>query len=236
MQKSSIFSNFLFVPMLTCDDGTSDGKILPCKNSLNGRKRPGYNNRELMKFLDDSAKKSGEKDFMSIQKFFSDKGLKCRIYPFCSENNETEKEDYFTKKNRQAYFTGLAKESLKSSLVLFDPDNGLEVGKNTEKHLLYSELMSVFRQTGDDSAVMIYQHFPRENHEVYLERRLSKLGKLSGCSPVCISDGEIIFFYLAKNEKTRKEIKKIILDYSGLYKEKCFFKDFDEMPQKTPGY
>jgi hypothetical protein len=64
---------------------------------------------------------------------------------------------------------------------------------------------------------MIYQHFPRENHEVYIKRRSNELHKETGKIPIFISDNEIIFFFIAKQEEVKNQLVEILKRYSSLY-------------------
>jgi len=64
------------------------------------------------------------------------------------------------------------------SVVFFDPDNGLEVRsvargrKNSEKYVYLSELEAVWHR---DCSILIYQHFPRVNRDLFLEQQASML-------------------------------------------------------------
>jgi hypothetical protein len=70
----------------------------------------------------------------------------------------------------------------------------------------------------ENSALMIYQHFPREDHEEYLERRAAELKReVTRDWPIYVSDNEIIFFFLTKKDILKKRLRKIIIDYEGHY-------------------
>ena len=68
-----------------------------------------------------------------------------------------------------------------------------------------------------DSILMIYQHFPRKDHEEYLSRRANNLSDLTQGLPIYISDNEITFFLLTKNDKLTIQLEHIIEGYKSAY-------------------
>lgn len=65
--------------------------------------------------------------------------------------------------------------------------------------------------------IMKNQHFPREAHTEYLRRRTNELKKLTKDLPICISDNEIIFFLLTRNDEFKSQLKRIINSYKRDY-------------------
>ena len=61
------------------------------------------------------------------------------------------------------------------------------------------------------------QHFPREDHTEYLRRRTNELKKLTKDLPIHISDNEIIFFLLTRNDEFKSQLKRIINSYKRDY-------------------
>jgi hypothetical protein len=201
---------FTFIPMLTKNDHRTDGN----KRGVEERKRryrPGSRNDELVHFLGRSdGIAPGERDFTEILGFFNDKHFRTSIYGT----------GYFSHRLRDEYFSLIPGHMLKSALVLVDPDNGLEVKHSSEKHLLYSEVNSLLARMSNYSVLMIYQHFPRQNHDRYLEWRTRELFEKTQISPVYITDDEIIFFFMVKDRVERTKMIEMVYRYTDLYK-KC---------------
>ena len=125
--------HFLFVPMLTADDGKEGGY-----HDLS-KARAGYLNRDLVAFLE-GCNGRGERDVSRIRAYFGGHGIDTSVVA-----------DRFTRKGRTGYFGGVVGKIRPSSLVLLDPDDGLEVGYPDEKHLLFPELSSVLAAIDDVS-------------------------------------------------------------------------------------
>src|SRR5882762_2721377 len=67
-----------------------------------------------------------------------------------------------------------------ADLIFFDPDNGIEVQstphgkKGSSKYLYWTEIEKAWTQ---NKSLLIFQHFPRQNHEQYALARAQELGK-----------------------------------------------------------
>ncbi|MBN1763611.1 MAG: hypothetical protein JW878_11170 [Methanomicrobia archaeon] len=215
MRGLSTLQGFTFIPMLTEDSKTSKGRKEGNKRDFDKAERdsrPGSQNEELMNFLKGYKEKEGDKkDFTKIGDYFNSEGIEMVIHTIHS--------DYFTDKNRDLYFKNVPPSFLHRSLVFIDPDIGLEIKNSTEKHLLYREAKYIYESMDDDSILMIYQHFPREEHEEYLKRRSKDLKATLDNQPIYLSDNEIIFFLLPKNDeilgKLTSTINKYKLNYSA---------------------
>lgn len=216
MEQSPALRQFSFIPMLTENDGRSDGnKRITNDKSL--QDRLGSQNSELVDCLrkyDTIA--PDDRDFREIGDFFEDKGIRTAIYHPADHLPE----DYFTHGGRDVYFSGIPNDYLASALVFVDPDNGLEVKKPSEKHIRYPEIMSLLERMSDDSLLMIYQHFPREKHNEYIKKRLKELHNKTKSESLWITDDEIVFFFVAKRDETHPDLKDVLSGYSSRY-EKC---------------
>jgi len=191
--------------MLTEPDGTEHGG----ETDRNATKA-GFKNKELMDFLN-ACVRNRKRDIEQIQKFFLKLSIKSDIY---------EKDKYFSHRRRQDYFEQIGNELLSDSLIFVDPDNGLEVEKKDEKHLLYKEVVDLYERMGRKSILMIFQFFPRENHLEYLHHRCEELNeKVTGDEPICIDDNNIIFFFLTKDKSLEKSLVRIIGVYRDSYSE-----------------
>ncbi len=163
MQQCPTLKQFSFIPMLTANDTRTDGN----RRGFNDKRmqgRPGSGNDELVKYLHKYHSIAPEdRDFTEIGYFFEKKGIQTKIY----DSSDHSLEEYFTHRKRQEYFSNIPKDILESALVFVDPDNGLEVKKSSHKHILYSEVKSLLDRMSEDSLLMLYQHYPREDHEEY---------------------------------------------------------------------
>jgi len=69
-------------------------------------------------------------------------------------------DEYFTKQNRNQYFSNF--KSQFAQVILLDPDNGFEPEKSlNNKHVCYSEITKILRQTSDNSVISVFHHFRR---------------------------------------------------------------------------
>ncbi|MFH1169328.1 MAG: hypothetical protein V1691_01405 [Chloroflexota bacterium] len=200
IMRAGLVPHFMYIPMLATDDGSGDGKL-----DLTGAKA-GFRNRELKGFLE-TCVREGRRDVRQMEGFFRQKGID--IHLLARE---------FSHENRQVYFEGARKELLPGSLILVDPDIGMAVNRPGEKHILYREAKDMYWQMSDDSILMLYQHFPREEHHAYLYRMSEAIAeKISGEEPVCIDDNETIFFFLTKDEALEGSLMEVVRNYSESY-------------------
>ncbi|MCC4771904.1 hypothetical protein FXV91_17565 [Methanosarcina sp. DH2] len=200
-----------FIPMLTKNDSLNEGNKRDFCNAKSCNS-PGTGNGELVKFLEQYKDVTvDERSIGYIESHFNSAGHKISIY-------NGQKGLYFEQQVRKKYFSGIPDESLIKSLIFIDPDIGLEVQRSREKHLLYSEAKSLYNRMDQNSIIMIYQHFPRIKHRDYLSTRSQELKELTAGLPLYISDNEIIFFFLAKNENTKNLLEQILRNYKNKYK------------------
>ncbi len=206
MEQASFLHQFTFIPMLTPNDNRSDGNQRDLSKA-----RAGFRNDALVKFLGPiHPLKKEDRDFTEIKSYFEEKDIKTTIYVY-------REGVFFSNKNRGDYFRDIPSDSLRDAFVFFDPDNGLEIKNNTEKHLRYNELGELYaRAPGSDSMFMVIQFFPRVGREEYIKRRLSDLASISG-EVSYITDGHIVLFFLARNKKTNGALKKILKGYISDY-------------------
>ena len=212
LKEMGSLQGFTFISMLTKNDTRRrDGN----KRDFDRAKefgRPGTKNEELIEFLKPYKEIDGDKrDFTEIEKYFKLKGFKIRIY---------KGHEYFNNRIRGDYFKNIPEGFLHKSLVFVDPDNGLEIQNSKEKHLLRSEVKYLYDRMDEDSILMIYQHFPRARHkyrEYSPEGRSNDLRKFTRCLPIYISDNEIFFLFLAKNDELKNQLARIVSKYKRDY-------------------
>jgi len=204
IMQAGLVKHFTFVPMLTEPDGTNHGE-----KADRSYARAGTGNKELVNFLDECIN-GGQKDIEQMVGFFQRYGIGMTIY--------YGEDGYFSHWKRQSYFAGIESGLLSKSLILLDPDNGLEVKRSGEKHVLYSEVKELYERMDEDSILMVYQYFPRAPRQQYLNGRAQELKeKVSGDYPVCIYDSEIAFFFLTKNGSLEHSLSHLIGDYTKRY-------------------
>ncbi len=198
-------NRFLFIPMLTMPDGRADGGRTDYLKA-----RAGTRNRDLLEYLHGCVEE-GRRDIHEITPFFKKKGIETVIYGDGLEP--------FNQRDRADYFAGVDEGLLYSSLILLDPDIGLEVKDADEKHLMYSEVKQLYKRMRYSSLLMIFQYLPRENRPTYLYRRCMELKALTGDEPLHISDNEIIFFFLTKNNSLKQDITRVLKEYARGYSD-----------------
>ena len=198
-------NRFVFVPMLTPDDSRSDGG-----KTDYFRARAGTRNHDLVGHLR-SCVEGERRDVREIEGYFASRGVEIAIYGGGQPS--------FSQHSRGDYFARIDDRMLYSSLILLDPDIGLEVKDADEKHLMYAEVKQLYRRMRYNSALMIFQYLPRENRPTYLYRRCMELKHLTGDEPLHISDNEIIFFFLTKNKALKGELSRVLTDYGQAYSD-----------------
>ncbi len=198
--RAGLVSRFTFIPMLTPDDNSRHGQ------KYNRVKAVGRENKVLMRFLDKCVK-NGRRDIQQLKPFFTKQGIETSIY-----------DRSFSHQKRREYFAQIGKGLLAKSLILVDPDIGLEVGQPGEKHVSYAELKDLYRRMDKRSILMVFQYFPRVPRLDYLNRRCAELKeKVNGDWPVCVDDNNIIFFFLTKDESLEHSLTHLIGDYTERY-------------------
>ncbi len=205
IMQAGLVGHFTFIPMLTKNDSTNHGG----KHNRH-KAKSGTKNQELMNFLDECIK-GGKRSIEQLGGFFEEKGIKMTIY---REN------EYFSHENRREYFEQIGEELLSESLVLVDPDVGLEVKKSGEGHILYDEVKDLYQRMDESSILMIYQYLPRQPRQEYLNTRCEEIKeKITGGFPVCIDDGEVAFFFLTRDESLEHELMHVVGEYAEEYSE-----------------
>jgi hypothetical protein len=106
---------------------------------------------------------------------------------------------------RDGYFSDLLGRTSASSLVFFDPDNGIEVkskpfGKQgAEKFLYWAELRRVYEA---GHSCLVYQHYPRLPRDQYTRDRARDLGNRLGAPWVATLSTSHVLFLLAPQAET----------------------------------
>ena len=158
---------FLFVPMLTPDDGSTDGMLTAYPPGEHPRRR------DLWDFLQGCLKR-GERDIRALRRYM--KGKPFAYIPWSDDA-------FFTHARREEHFSKIPASALRHSLVFFDPDNGFEVPSmtagNGAKYLRYSELADVFSRMDNSSIAVVYQHLPRKNRDDFFAETPRRSARVS---------------------------------------------------------
>ncbi len=197
---------FTFIPMLTAHDSSSDGGKVEYPL--------GVGRESLYRYLQECIEK-GERKVSLLGEYFEEQkeNLSFDYHPY-SDSLDNE----FKHATREEYFSGIPDKDLKSAVIMVDPDNGLEVKtsapRNFHKFIKYSEAGDLFRRMNSNSVLVIYQHFPRINHEQYLKDLHAEIqGELDCPVPVTVFSSNIALVMLAKNEMGRRRLQKQVAGY-----------------------
>jgi len=214
----SSLRRFTFIPMLTEDESNTHGRRIDYS-----RARAGTQRVVLRSFLE-RCLTSDRRNIKELEKFFSgkkfSKKIKLKIY---------ERNSYFLDKTRREYFSAIDSDLLTRSVILVDPDIGLEVKSMKErenKYVKYKEVKLLYDRMDKYSMLLVFQFIPR----VIRKRYFSKISKwlkqkVVGESPVYyISDNQVVFFILTKDLRLQKFLEDALYSYAhsyGLIAGKC---------------
>ncbi|MDZ4230775.1 MAG: hypothetical protein U1B77_03035, partial [Dehalococcoidales bacterium] len=177
--RRGLADRFTFIPMLTMNDNTGQGK-----DRVRSKAKAGSENSCLVTFLDRFADRN-KRDVKKLRGFLKKYGIEAEIFG-----------DYFHHEERERYFQDVSKKLPPKSLIFVDPDVGLQVKRTRDKHIKYCELNNLFERMDKSSILMLYQHFPRirtqSNIQKYFYDRSIKLKETGGSLLIdYIEDGEI---------------------------------------------
>ena len=210
MKALPAFDNFTFIPMLsdgTASKRTGNGAKKDLKKAVKSGKA-GSQNKELLAHMERLQEIDDDLEyFQMIHAYFKNENILIDIL-----HNRP-----FSNKARSEYFDDVLMHLPKKSLIFLDPDIGLAEKKPSEKHLLLEEVGAIFDRIDEKSILMIYQHFPREKHEEYIRRRCSDLQDVTGYNPVTITDNEVVFFFIVKNERLMSSLDGELARYANTY-------------------
>ena len=210
MKSLPELAGFTFVPMLTGTEAEGYRKNSAKKDLEKAYRsgKAGSQNRELREHLTMLQVTDDDLEYITGIRSYFDKEMILIDIPGRHR---------FTNHDRDTYFRSVFNEFPKNSLIFFDPDTGLEEDRPNSKHLLLSEVKTVYDRMDSGSILMIYQHFPRVKHEECVRRRCMQLEERTGSGPAVITDNEIVFFLLAKNQKFAARLKNVVECYADTY-------------------
>ncbi|MCX6689761.1 MAG: hypothetical protein NTZ39_08775 [Methanoregula sp.] len=201
-------ASFTFVPMLTEPAGRGGRSTHKDLIKALEKGKAGSQNRDLVSCMErlQGIDKNLEY-FNGIRSYFEKEQIQTEIFFKTRFSHET----------RNQYFENIAGNLPVHTLISVDPDTGLEESTPDEKHLLFSEAKKIHDRMDPGSILMIYQHLPRVKREGYIQNRCSQLATLTGSHPAAITDNEIVFFFVTKNQKLQERLIWSIESYANSY-------------------
>lgn len=201
-------SRFTFVPMLTPDDPSYNGGRT---NYANIRFRP--KRKEIGSFLQTCLATNNRKVVM-LERFFENEILTKR-----PELKIYSKKKYFSSRKREVYFRDIPRKLLKHSIILVDPDIGLEVPSmrgREENYLTYDEARTIYERMDERSTLLIFQFIPRVRRIPYLRNLASELStQVTRGLPVhYVSDNQIAFFASVKSRESVATLSNRLASYA----------------------
>lgn len=204
--KSNLVEHFLYVPMLTPDDAGKEAANI-CRHESTG----GGANTKLMDFLDFCVVNE-KRQVSQLEGYFKELGYSAQVYAA---------EKYLTEENRESYFEEINWQISPRSLVLIDPDMGLEEAADSPANLRYAEIQDIYNAMDDNSLLMFTQKFPYEMYTEYLEARTAEIKNLiPSAQPVSLDDLDSIIFFLPKSPEMLQRLVGVLQDYTQKYATK----------------
>jgi hypothetical protein len=201
--KSGLVEHLVYVPMLTPDDPGYEAENI-CRHESSG----GSGNTELLNFLDYCVV-NDKRQLTQLEDHFRDQGYQASVYS---------PQQILTRNNRKAYFERAGQILRNKSLVLIDPDKGLEENDNDPANLMYAELRDLYNSLDDDSILMFTQRFPYDMYTEYLGMRTAEIQtQIPFSQPVSLDDLDSIIFFLPRNNVTLSHLVQVLKDYTQKY-------------------
>jgi hypothetical protein len=176
--------------MLTPNDGRTDGKLIEYLKQADSWR--GYD-PDLFDRLREWVIQKGVRD-VSLA---GEAGL----LPGACFYTETLHDDL---ESRSRYLDSFWNVAAGCDLIFFDPDNGLEVKskplgrKGSSKYLGWDELVRAFSSA---YSVLVYQHFPREKRDTFIERMAKEMQHRTETARVYSFRTARVVFFLLPSER-----------------------------------
>jgi len=188
-----------YIPMLTPDDRGGDARHTAV----------GDRHTELFEFFHECLKQE-RRNIKELRTFFKGHRYKYTPYRDCG---------YFEHEDRKRYFEEIPNSALTQALVFLDPDTGLEPRTrpaDANKYVCYADLPGIFRRMADSSVLVLYQHRAQgKKWEEIVPGKCRRIGEeLAREDCMCVSDGEVAFFAVAKSPRTSKLMRAVLKEYA----------------------
>jgi len=129
-----------------------------------------------------------------------------------------EPSQYFTASSRTGYFESIPDSALRSAVVFFDPDNGLEPGTTVSAaHLKYGELHSVFDRMDDISVAVVYQHLPRIPAESFWPRTADRIRMVLNCPVGFVASGDVALLMALRDKVSQPQVNAILDEFKAAW-------------------
>ncbi|MCJ8330406.1 MAG: hypothetical protein HRT89_09050 [Lentisphaeria bacterium] len=168
---------------LTDDDGSTDGRKTDYVNN------PAL--RELSPTIFDFMKSCVENNIREVSVIENTNLINARYYsPLITDD----------KNQRQVYMDDLMAFAEGTKLIFVDPDNGMEIkstrkgNKNSSKFIYLDEIKRIYDA---GFKLLIYQHFPRENHQDFMDRKCKELEEYLIAEVTPTKFEHVVFFLIA---------------------------------------
>jgi hypothetical protein len=129
------------------------------------------------------------------------------MQPFRFFSYRDDRED-FGGGTRSDYFAGLPDEALQNAVVFFDPDNGMEPGRASEKHLRFEELAVVLARMDTSSVAVVLQYWRRVRD--FWTVMAQELVDWLRHPLACIADPSLAFYVLTRSPERRDEVREVL--------------------------
>lgn len=203
IQEVPSLRRFTFIPLLTPRDDTGQGNVVDRREGA-----PGSGNIMLIEHLDNS-RINDDPCISQIRSYFDEVGIPIHIHKeTCCLNRD----------NRAGYFEGMSDDELDAALIFLDPDNGIEIKKSSEKHVLVSELASLYERMSKGSVLMVFQYRPHlTRHEDLIAEKTLKIERRGIRPPLAIAERDVVFLLFTKDSETAKHVAIGIAEYASRY-------------------
>ena len=227
--------SFTYIPMLTKDNENSTAKYRNYKCAV------GEKNEKLLSFLKKHSRKEEERNLEKIRDYFKSESIGVNLYKA--------KGKYFSRKNREAYFQGIPRKLLQSTLIFIDPDIGLEppIADVEENHLKYGELGRLLEKADASAVFMIFQFRsrvvpaslkPEADEKIgkrtlmtattHSKRIIDLIGGVRKGAYTYIRDKNIILFFICKDVSYSLALVTLLSKYKQKYPDRLETKEGDE--------
>lgn len=202
---------FTFIPMLTKDEPDYRGGRTDYSKA-----RAGTDRKELAEHLM-ACIKEGRRDIGELGRVMRSSaptaGIDLTIYA---------KDLVFTHEARRRYFDRIDHGLLERSIILVDPDVGLEVksmGGREERYVAYNEIKLLYDRMDGRSVLIVFQFIPRVRRIPYISRLRTRLARhVARDGGVCyVSDNQVVLLALAKGSRSKHLARNVIIGYAKRY-------------------
>ena len=118
-----------------------------------------------------------------------------------------------TRRERDAWRDGLLSAAKHVDLVFLDPDNGIEVPskpvgrKGSSKYVRWDEIKGLWKE---ECSLLIYQHFPRERRDPFIQRMAKDLRSRIGADFVeAFRTPHVLFLLAAQDRHAQKFVDNV---------------------------